>query len=98
MKYRDLTAVDVIDRDAMTKIVGGISWGEFNSNGIQGVGRAHLPDVKIYENNFDIKNLGLVIQSVGDSPIGDGLPGNNAIKAAVNVLFDGQVQIPPGLE
>ena len=107
MKYRDLLAVEDIDRDKMAKVVGGVSWGEVNAASIQearvdtiedaGTGRAQLPDVLIYENNFDIKNLGMVIQSLSNSPIGGGLPGNNAVKAAVNVLFNAQVQIPPGL-
>ena len=100
MKYTDLTAVEDIDRDEMTKVVGGESWGEFNRGSIQdaGTGRAHLPAVLAYEEANDVRNIGQVIQDLRTVPNGGGLPGNNATKSAVSVVFSVSVDIPPGLQ
>jgi hypothetical protein len=84
MKYRDLTAVWDIDRDKMTRIVGGITWGAHISAGIHfyGEGFANLPPNKALEAQLGLTNLGELIQFGADFV---GYPGINGGKAFNNI-------------
>jgi len=96
MKYRDLFAVEGIDREEMSTIVGGgdNSFGQFNSARIllNGVGRAQLPGVLGLENTYGVSNLGQVIQVLqGPWGAGASYPGTNVGK------FHYGLDVPPGL-
>jgi len=72
MKYKDLTTVECIDRDEMSKVLGGLSFGEFLSSRVPGIGRGNL--VKEF---FGI-SVGQAIQFLSDVT---GYPGTNAGKS-----------------
>ena len=90
MKYADLTAVEDISCEAMTRIVGGTTFGEFNSSRIlaEGERRANLSFIKFREAFFGVPNLGQLIQ-FGSSV--SGFPGNNTVKHSFHT------DLPPGL-
>jgi len=98
MKFADLAAVEDIDRDEMTRCVGGdTSFGEFNSARIvaAGVGRAQLPGVLALEDHYDVDHLGQLIQAADD--IGGGNPGNNGAKYFFSQTTVPDMKLPPGL-
>jgi hypothetical protein len=101
MKCRELAAVEGLDRDKMSMVIGGESWGEFNRDSIQdaGVGRAQLPLNIEFEEANGVKNLGQLTQFASDAfaAFGFKFPGNNAVKASVNIGFGAEVDLPPGL-
>ena len=89
MKYTDLVALEDMDRDAMSKVVGGLKWGQFLSDRLHffDEGRANLPAIKTSEETLGIPNLGQLIQYSSDL---SGYPGNNTAKI-------GRTDLPPGL-
>jgi hypothetical protein len=91
MKYADLTAVEHIGRDEMSKVVGGISFGEFNSSRIlaEGEGRANLQFIKDTEERVGVTNHGQLIQFGSDLT---GYPGN------VFVMVRFGTDVPPHFE
>ena len=95
MKYTDLTATEDIDRDEMSRIVGGgdNSFGQFNSARIllNGEGRAHLPGVLALEEQNGVTSLGQVIQVLQEPWGGGAYPGTNTGK------FHYGLDVPPGL-
>ena len=93
MKYRDLIAVGELDREEMSKVVGGISWGQLIHGAVQGVGRAHEAGAIEGEEFFQVKNLGQLTQAVAELT---GYPGNNGPKKFLSDLLGG-VDVPPGL-
>src|SRR4030095_63373 len=90
MKYTDLTAVEDIDRDKMSRIVGGDSFGKISGAYLASVriGRALLPFIKDEEAAHLVTNLGQLIGVASDAT---GLQGNNGIKLVVGA------NLPPGL-
>ena len=95
MKYRDLLAAEVMDRDQLTKVVGGESWGQHLSGliGFFGEGFANLPHIKALEAESGLTNLGQFIQ---DRSGKFGYPGLNGIKA-LDVSIGIDIKLPPGL-
>ena len=90
MKYRDLPAVEDIARDEMTRVVGGLTWGEAVANRIalEGVGRAFWLGVIFGEQETGTTNVGQLIQARSEE---NALPGNNGVKIRVDA------NLPPGL-
>jgi len=83
MKYTDLTAVENIDREEMSKTTGGTTLGDILPNLVPGLGGGN------WAKDIFGTTLGKVIQAASNST---GVPGENAGKSIAGV------DLPPGLE
>jgi len=90
MKFTNLTAVEVIAREDMTRVVGGLKWGQAVAARIalEGVGRAFWLGVVFGEEETGTTNVGQLIQARSEE---NALPGNNGVKIRVDA------DLPPGL-
>ena len=95
MKYRDLMAVQGIDRDEMTAVVGGESYGEYVSGNVPGLGRPHTPNAQAAFLATGTDTIGELIQYRSEQY---GYPGNNAIKRRLHdAPYFLDIDLPPGL-
>src|SRR4029453_13446305 len=96
MKFTDLTAVEDMDGDEMTKVVGGISFGEWQSARVlaAGEGVANLPQVKANEALLGLRNFGKLVQYLSEKL---DLSGGKGVRARANSVGGFDIDIPPGL-
>jgi len=95
MKYRDLAVVENMRREEMTTVAGGVSFGEFQSARVPGIGFANLPIVKTNEDLNLVTNLGQLLQK---RTLQYGLPGINGGIAYLNTLPGVDIKLPRGLQ
>jgi hypothetical protein len=98
MKYADLAAIEHVDRQAMTEVVGGGSWGDVvrgSTSFINAVGQGlpHWPFIARQIGINNLRSLGDLIQLRSDQ---FGYPGINSPKSVIGTVTD--VKFPSGLE